>query len=158
MGMDVYGKQAKNETGEYFRRSVWSWRPLADYVCQVEPELTARCPYWQSNDGAGLDQTASETLAASLRAELASGRTLAYIVERDKWLASLPLIACELCQGTGVRRDEVGVRMGMVARNWCNGCDGKGQRKDIETWYGLDTDDVAEFASFLESCGGFSID
>ena len=28
MGMDVYGRKPKNETGEYFRANVWSWRPI----------------------------------------------------------------------------------------------------------------------------------
>ena len=55
MGMDVIGKNPKNETGEYFRNNVWGWGPLATYVCQVAPEITAKCKYWQSNDGDGLN-------------------------------------------------------------------------------------------------------
>lgn len=34
---------------------------------------------------------------------------------------------CNLCNGTGVRRDAVGVINGMVERNYCNGCQGKGK-------------------------------
>jgi hypothetical protein len=35
MGFDLYGLKATNETGEYFRNSCWSWRPLAEYVLAV---------------------------------------------------------------------------------------------------------------------------
>ena len=34
MGMDVYGRKPKNETGEYFRANVWSWKPI-HYLCFV---------------------------------------------------------------------------------------------------------------------------
>ena len=34
MGMDVYGRNPKNETGEYFRATVWSWRPL-HWLCFI---------------------------------------------------------------------------------------------------------------------------
>ena len=36
MGMDVYGKEPKNETGEYFRSNVWWWRRLWDFVCDID--------------------------------------------------------------------------------------------------------------------------
>ena len=40
MGMDVYGRKPKNETGEYFRRNVWGWHPLWEYCCEANPEIT----------------------------------------------------------------------------------------------------------------------
>jgi hypothetical protein len=39
MGMDVYGKDAVSEKGEYFRNNVWYWRPLWNYCIEVAPDL-----------------------------------------------------------------------------------------------------------------------
>ena len=33
MTMDVMGKHPTTEAGEYFRRSVWCWHPLAEFCC-----------------------------------------------------------------------------------------------------------------------------
>jgi hypothetical protein len=40
---------------------------------------------------------------------------------------------------------------------WCSGCDGVGTRPNWETNYFVDAEDIAEFAKFLEACGGFEI-
>ena len=36
MGMDVFGLAPKEEKGEYFRNNVWWWRPLWDFVAQID--------------------------------------------------------------------------------------------------------------------------
>jgi hypothetical protein len=53
MGMDVCGKKPGAPEGAYFRATVWWWWPLADYVCEVAPEITHKCQHWHSNDGDG---------------------------------------------------------------------------------------------------------
>ena len=78
MGMDVFGNNPTSEEGEYFRRSVWSWRPLAELVTELCPEETAACEAWQSNDGDGLDEAGAKKLAARLCDLLASGTVKAY--------------------------------------------------------------------------------
>lgn len=70
MGMDVYGIAPASEAGKYFRNTVWSWRPLATFLCERYPEETAGCSYWQSNDADGLDADTSRKLAERLRADL----------------------------------------------------------------------------------------
>jgi len=66
MGMDVYGKEPKNETGEYFRSNVWWWRRLWDFIFDIDKlfsehfkvERLISEDLYQSghcNDGAGLD-------------------------------------------------------------------------------------------------------
>ena len=67
MGMDVYGKNPENESGEYFRNNVWWWRPLAEYVCSIAPDITKHCEYWQTNDGDGLNEAHSIQLAEKIK-------------------------------------------------------------------------------------------
>jgi hypothetical protein len=171
MGMDVYGKNAVNQTGEYFRRNVWGWRPLWDYCLDQHGELAGKVEHGHSNDGDGLDGEDSVALARLIKTAIADGSASAYIEKRNGYLAGLERPACELCEGTGIRSDQVGVENGMPDRElpdemkmltgrshgFCNACSGEGKRDAWETNYFLDLDDLAEFAEFLENSGGFSI-
>lgn len=171
MGMDVYGKAPTTEEGRYFRRSVWGWHPLAAYVEDMHPALAAGCEHWHSNDGAGLNAGDSLQLANALRADIDSGEAARYIQQRDARLAALARVPCIHCGATGTRADSVGREMKMPERivtgppgnprmgqtGWCNGCDGWGTQEAWETHYRLELDDVREFATFLDGCGGFVI-
>lgn len=171
MGMDVYGKNPKNEVGSYFRRNVWGWHPLWEYCERLHPEVAGAVQYGHSNDGDGLEEQESLALAKLLRLDLADGTTERYIAERNEYLANLPRLTCELCEGTGIRTDSVGVEAGFPEKllapeiatilgrekGWCNGCSGEGLKEAWETNYGVDAEDIAEFAEFLENCGGFEI-
>ena len=170
MGMDVYGKNPKNTTGEYFRRNVWGWRPLWQYCENNYDDLVADVS-GHYNDGDGLDETGATELANRIFADLKSGKAQEYIDQRNAYLASLPREKCDLCSGTGVRDDEVGVANGMPSRKlsdemaillgrsigWCNGCNGEGLKESWDTNYGLELDDLKEFAEFLKDSGGFEI-
>jgi hypothetical protein len=78
MGMDVLGKSPTNEIGQHFHNNVWRWRPLADYITDVAPELAKKCRHWHTNDGDGLSKSDAFALADRLQAELDSGRTDIY--------------------------------------------------------------------------------
>lgn len=166
MGMDVHGR--KNNA--YFRRSVWSWHPLADMVCNLAPDLTSACKRWHTNDGDGLEEPLSLALAARLRAALNDGTVSSFVARRDEKLAAMPSETCDICDGTGVRTDDIGRKARQHLRvidqpghprhgetGWCNACDGRGHSRPNATWYRLSVDDVREFTDFLEQCGGFSI-
>ena len=43
MGMDIYGRQPRSEAGAYFRNNNRSWAPLANYCCDIAPEITRAC-------------------------------------------------------------------------------------------------------------------
>jgi len=170
MGMDIYGKNPIDTKGEYFRRNVWGWRPLWNYFVDNHNDLVAGVS-GQTNDGDGLDSNRSILLAYRLIADLESGKAQEYINNRNAQLAELNRPACDLCGGTGIRTDKVGVESGMPDRElptemamltgrlkgFCNGCSGEGKTDNWETNYYLDLDDLKEFASFLVSCGGFRI-
>jgi hypothetical protein len=171
MGMDVYGKNAANEVGEYFRRSVWGWRPLWQYVEISHSEIASLVAYGYSNDGDGLNTAKSKTLANLLRDDLSSGYAEKYIQARNQHLSELERDTCELCSGTGIRTDAVGVEHKMPEQElnseiaillgrtvgYCNGCNGEGKKDAWDTNYSLDLEDLEQFADFLENCGGFEI-
>jgi hypothetical protein len=171
MGMDVYGKNPTNEVGEYFRRNVWGWHPLWDYVEDTHPEIAELVEHAHSNSGDGLDAEKSVLLSKLLMDDYNSGKVAEYVVERNKQLSELPFEDCSLCEGTGVRTDDIGKKAGqhkqeldpdisiIVGRTkgWCNACNGIGKRENWATNYYLEPDDVKEFSEFLAECGGFEI-
>lgn len=170
MGMDVYGNAPTNEVGEYFRRSVWGWRPLWDY-CLENFEVANKVELGHSNDGDGLNRANALRLARQIRAEIENGNAEQYVNARNARLAALPRTDCEYCEGTGIRKDKVGIEFGFPERElspeqvvflgrdkgWCNACQGEGKNDHWDTNYLLDLDDIKEFAEFLENCGGFEI-
>ncbi len=171
MGMDVYGKNPKSEAGEYFRRNVWGWHPLWEYVENVHPEIAELVEHAHSNDGDGLGARDSKKLAKLLMEDYTSGKVAEYVAERNKQLSELPFEDCRICEGTGIRTDEIGKQSGwdtkelepdiaiIVGRTTgsCNACGGVGKQENWATNYYLEADDVKEFAEFLLECGGFQI-
>lgn len=154
MGMDVYGKKPLNKEGEYFRNNVWWWHPLWSYCEQVAPEITVLVQHGHSNDGDGLDAHASKMLAKVLRDEVSSGRCAAYQKEWQKQLDDIPDGECTICAGTGKRKEAPNIGAGSIH---CNGCDGKGHKPPMDKWHHFNVENVEEFATFLENCGGFEI-
>jgi hypothetical protein len=152
--MDVIGRKPTSEAGKYFRNNVWWWRPLADYVCEVAPEITAKCQHWQTNDGDGLNATDSKRLAAVLKQKIAEGHTLAHAQIRAAELLALPDERCTICGGTGYRAEPPECGPGSMP---CNGCEAKGRRRPSDTYYPFEVSNVEEFIVFLEACGGFKI-
>lgn len=157
MGMDVSGKAPSSEDGKYFRASVWSWRPIWTYCEAIAPALTAKVRLAHYNDGDGLNAEDSAKLGRKVLASCEDGSAAKYIAEMNTRLDALPKERCEFCDGTGTRSDAVGVINGFAARNWCNGCDGKGHRDCWDAAYRFDLEHLTEFGKFLSTCGGFEI-
>ena len=171
MGMDVYGKNPSSGRGQYFRRNVWGWHPLWEYVENVHPEIAQLVEHAHTNDGDGLGARKSKELANLLLEDYVSGKVSAYVRERNRQISELEMPACNICEGTGIRSDELGIKNGQPekeldadiaiitgrTKGWCNGCNGVGKTEPWEANYYLDQEDVREFAEFLEECGGFQI-
>lgn len=168
--MDVYGKNPVSDAGEYFRNSVWMWRPLWDYCVDLAPDLCAGVS-GHFNDGDGLNEDDAAELAKRLLAELESGRTAEYEKAYYAVLSKIPREKCHYCDATGIRTDSVGVEMGMPTRELdaavaivvgrthgtCNACGGEGLKDALETHYPFAVDNVRRFAEFVVESGGFSI-
>lgn len=156
MGMDIHGIDPKNEIGRYFRNNVWWWHPLWDFCCDIDPSLVDKVPHAHSNDGDGLkDYEECIELSKKIDISISNGYAEFYIEQRNIELKNKPDVECEICEGTGQRPD------GLFGVDWkiegCNGCNGKGYKKDFLTNYHLDLDNLKEFSEFLKSCGGFQI-
>ena len=160
MGMDVYGRKPKNETGEYFRRNVWGWHPLWEYCCNANPEITSKVEHGHSNSGDGLGARDAFALSKTLRAALADGSAQKYIEERQAYLDSLPMLDCEYCDKTGKRiwaPSEGSNNTEAFQIKTCNACNGEGKVRAWATNYYLRLEDIQEFHDFLLSSGGFNI-
>jgi hypothetical protein len=157
MGMDVFGRNPTTKEGEYFHNTVWWWRPLADYVCRIAPEITSACRYWQSKDGDGLVAQASIALANKLQGEIDSGGVLAYEMRRNSRLELMPNEPCDFCEGTGRRKPAPQCGAGDVRTGICNKCDGEGHVRPAITEYPFSVENVQRFIVFLRGCGGFCI-
>ena len=169
MAMDLYGKNAKNQAGEYFRNNVWWWHPLWEYCVSIHSYIAGKVDDGRSNDGDGLDQDEAKKLGLRLMSDLENGATAKYEWEYRERLSLLPMPDCNWCDSTGIRTDPVGVENGMPTKEldedvaimvgrthgWCNSCRGYGKRSPWQVNYPFSTENVQEFADFLLNCGGF---
>jgi hypothetical protein len=142
--MDVHGNNPTAEVGEYFRRNIWSWHPLAEFCTTYASEEAAALPQekWHVNEGEGLDAEHSVRLAKRLRELIADG-TVAELVA--KWRDP----------NEAIRGAEAMYRHAPQFFLLLGGGDGHARlaaslAERIER-------DVPEFADFLECCGGFRI-
>jgi hypothetical protein len=171
MGMDVYGKNPTSDVGEYYRQSVWGWHPLWHYVELYHEQYANKVQHGHSNDGDGLGAEDSSQLSLSLKQDLITGMAQQRLAEWQRQMDELPLENCDLCNATGIRTDENGVKFGMDKKElsaeqseklgrrigYCNGCEGVGKKQPFIKNYSTSIDDIREFADFLADCGGFEI-
>ena len=138
---------------------IWWWRPLADYVCEIAPEIADKCQYWQYNDGDGLNGHDSLRLAELLQKEIESGRTAAYARRREAKLEMAPNEPCLLCEATGTRKPPPDGGAGDPTKDGilCNMCDGHGYTRPLATNFRFSVENVHKFVTFLRGCGGFEI-
>ena len=171
MGMDVFGKAPTAEVGEYFRRNVGGWHPLWEMCEDLFPTITRLVECGHSNDGDGLDAILSAELSEGLTEAVADGRVASWIDQRNAHVAALPMEKCRICEGTGIRSDEIGLAHGwhdkalppeeaiVLGREVgsCNACHGHGESAPWLASYEVIPDDAVEFSEFLGACGGFEI-
>lgn len=156
MGMDVYGKKPTSKIGEYFRQSVWGWRPLADYVEVAAPSIASKCKGWHTNDGFGLNAEDAKTLAEVLQIQIDNGTTAAYVAKYKRHLDNLAPEPCKFCEDGITTANQYPAYQVHVGKT-CIQCKGKGFRESILTWYSLSVDTIQEFVNFMRDSGGFEI-
>ena len=105
----------------------------------------------RSNSGHIITKEKAIALADILKIVIADGLHLEYIRKREEELKGLPLEECPHCEGAGIRNDA-------YVQGECNGCDGKGERKQFATHYHLDPDSIVNFEAFARNSNGFEID
>ena len=166
MGMDVYGIQSTNKTGEYFRASVWSWRPIWSYVVancsEFIDETTAQDGH--ANAGAGLDKEKSQLLSKKINELIDSGHAQAYKETYDEQIAVAKAWNYDVEALLGklhLRVVAKGFHNRVAPRDypeteshyWWKLTD----MKDNADSYPFEIEHLKEFADFLEYSGGFEI-
>lgn len=169
MGMDVYGRNPKNEVGEYFRRNVWGWHPLWDYCLDMHQSIAGKVECGHSNEGDGLGSVDATSLGKKLKLDVESGVAQEYIDARNEALASLKKELCSCCQGDGkivpkATLEELALVVSTNAQEVpdlkekiCHVCSGEGYTENWAKNYFLRLEDISEFAEFLVNSGGFNI-
>ena len=76
MGMDVYGIDPINAFGKIFRRNIWSWHPLWNYIQNEYPEIASKVKYGHSNDGDGLNREDSILLHDLILKDLSNSKIM----------------------------------------------------------------------------------
>jgi hypothetical protein len=153
MGVDLSGQSATNEKGQYYHCNYWWWRLIWTYVCEVCENILTKEEMEAGlfNVGEVISGKKASGIALRLREQMESGATEAYVERRKAAMAVLPDEPCFLCKGAGERHDE-------FVDGPCNGCDGKGNVRPVETQYQLSCASVLRFLEFCEASGGFRID
>ena len=161
MGFDLYGMNATSkEEGDYFRANVWWWRPLWQYVTVCCDDILTENDIVKGsyNDGHRISKTKANRIASRLKIADKNGETMKYELGYKEHLKSLPKEECHICNGEGMRNDEIGKE----ARNknsayTCNGCDGEGSTRNFNVHYPFESEEVMRFAEFCKESGGFEI-
>ena len=169
MGVNVYDRKDGSELS--FDRNWWFWRPLWAYVQNVAGEMVADID-GDCNSGDGFETAEeSKALAKVLEESITSGEVIRWAKAREAELANEIWEDCDICNGTGIRTDYVGIQQGMPWKplneeqaksldrpaGWCNACQGKGEKMPVALWYHFDPECVKELAQFLNACEGFRI-
>jgi hypothetical protein len=157
---DAYFTYQENVPGSYFRANVWFWRPLWQYVTVVCNNILTEkdMERGEYNDGHRISKTKANRIASKLRKLDKSGETMEYELKYKEYLRSLPEENCNICNGTGLREDEVGMEQREKDEEYkCNGCLGKGKRDNFGTHYPFESEIIMRFAEFCEQSGGFEI-
>jgi hypothetical protein len=171
MSYDIYGRHPNARAGERFE-SRRNWETIVNCVANLVPAESHAYKGWHSNNGYGLDAEQSIALADRLDRCITDGIVGQYVTERNAYLAQHPRTECGVCDGTGVRCDEVGRKSGypeMIVPDessgnpragkvgWCNLCNGWGTLKTEASYRDLYVSDVQEFIEFLRHSGGFKV-
>jgi hypothetical protein len=118
-----------------------------------------------------LDAETTRRIADALAADLSTGEIDEAIRAMLDHYASLDLVDCSTCEGTGIRTDEIGrlldlpsivldeTRRIALGRDvgTCDVCDGLGRHEHEDTLFTFERETVEGFTSFLRSCGGLVI-
>ena len=135
MGMDVFGIAPSSSEGEYFRASVWSWRPIHELMMELchdllDAELLAAMSF---NDGQGPG----------------NGTTCTEMADRfEAWLDD-NRAGCTLESST-LRVDGQGRFIDPKKLH---------DKPQQETYspYRVDDEHLREWVTFLRHCGGFCV-
>ena len=136
MGMDVVGNYPSKPEGEYFRSSVWAWHPIVSVLERTCSDFMPKSFFEDIsvNCGFGADSRQSKKMAV---------RVIQYL-EHNVDGKTLPL-------------DEAAPVAKAMKELVKNIEQTSGSASSIPADFYATDDKLAEFAGFLQHCGGFSV-
>lgn len=154
-------KFTNDNPGAYFRNNVWWWRPLWNYVCEVCEDIMSKedMNAGTGNDGIKISESTVDKMSEKLIAEMALDNHTKFEKEYIKSLNKLPDVECNICDGTGKRKDfnYKANDLNSFLNIKCNGCDGTGIKSNFGKNYPFNAKNVEEFVNFLSESGGIQI-
>ena len=159
----AYISWQQNTPGAYFRNEVWYWRTLWDFVCEVCDDILTEEDMEEGMGWSGhvISKTKAKKIAARLRK--VDKDLEDHQIDHERRMNNLPDEECDLCGGTGKRKDPLDeekfsvFKSGPVREIHCDDCNGKGITRPFITKYHFKADNVRTFAEFCEYSGGFTI-
>jgi len=144
----------RDNPGYYFHNNVWWWRPLWEFVCHACDDIITIKDAHSGNYNDGHLINKKKALALSKRIEQLhkDGNIQEYLTDRKKHIEELPLVRCDICEGTGYRNLD-----DSIVSTVCNACNGKKERPDFQGKYTLDLENILAFVKFAKKSGGFEI-
>ena len=175
MGMDVYGLEPRKEKGEYFRINVWWWRPLWAFVTHIDElyseeknanRLISEEMYQSGhcNEGAGL-QTQEDCdellnrLGWAIEEGLADAREKEIKEAMEEAKQHNKFIEKQRNDFKAKMKKKLGKEVPPIEypkedfKEW----EKISMQENYNAHYPFSVENVEEFCSFLEDCGGFSI-
>ena len=138
MGMDVYGVKPVSETGEYFRASIWMWRPIWERMALLCGDLLNEELLIGMAHNTGWGPKSQETcnkIASRLEVWLAEDSRDEFFLENDKSTLRVTL------DGRLVSDKELAAE----------------PKLETKSPYAVSREELQEFIDFLRSCGGFCV-
>tara|TARA_R100001530_G_scaffold4784_1_gene6270 strand:- start:147 stop:713 length:567 start_codon:yes stop_codon:yes gene_type:complete len=151
-----YREWQEENSGVYFRNSVWGWKPLWHFVTFACDDILTETDIERGsyNDGHKISKTKAGRIARRLYSLIKDGKVKEYESMYKKELDSLEQLDCDLCEATGKRQEPPKTGAGDME---CNKCDGTGKVDDWAKSYPFSEENVRQFANFCANSGGFTI-
>jgi hypothetical protein len=170
---EEYEEFLRENVGYYFRANGWYWRPIWNIVtlfCYPSILNNEDVEGGFYNDGYVINEEKALAIAECLEEKILTGELINVIEEENEYSHKLPNECCNICEGTGVRKNEI-IEEPLFDREpylldenqpegtlvECNKCEGTGQIRPVETFYTYSLSCINDFIKFCKNCGGFSI-
>jgi len=143
-----------------YQNPIWLWRPLWEYLCLKCDDILSKKDIQAGRDNS--EYSINKTTAKKISSRLNKLHKEGDIKEHEEiytlYLESLPDEECQICEGTGIRNDELGKQQRAKDPSYtCNGCKGKGSKDNFFKLYPFHVDNVLAFGEFCAQSGGFQI-
>ena len=166
MGFDLYGVKPKSKNGEYFRASVWGWRPIWEYVCTHHSDIVDSDiqKEGQTNSGYVVKSHIANKLADALHVALQDGTVSDFVEEinervrkakehNKKLEVHFQLLREEAIRITGDKNIAPVSYPSDLDQSWKF----LYSLTDRNESYSTDIEYIEEFQEFCKHSGGFSI-